>query len=147
MLNLESELMESLNFDDAVKPVDFNIYLKKISVSTISKIEEIVSLINDLITEEIVINKNLLDIKIDLGKYLSYLKGHYYQMNLEEILKETNISYSKSESYFCISLYNLTEEYPKFKNVTLSVRKIRTNMKLIKEILKENKAFWSCAQD
>ena len=52
------------------------------------------------------------------------------------------ISYSKSEIYFMINLYKLSEEFPRISFVTLSIRKMKAKFKLIRELVSKDSDYW-----
>jgi len=77
-----------------------------------------------------------------------YKIGELCQVNgkkFNHFLIECNIKWSKSYVQFLISLYNLSKDYPKISNLSLSLYFIKNNFKKIKlSIISSNteKSYW-----
>ncbi len=60
-------------------------------------------------------------------------------------LKECGINWDKSYVYFLISFYNLSKEYPKISNLSLSIHFVKVNFKKMKLAIlssNEERQFW-----
>ena len=72
-------------------------------------------------------------LKVSKGGWFSVLKNIYN--NDKELLKQHDVA--KSEFYFAINLYTLAHKHPKILELTIPLRKIKSNMGLFKEICYE----------
>ena len=83
-----------------------------------------------------------------IGRNLSFLQNIFKKEptmgNFIDSIKKTfpEYGYSKSYIYFIIKLYNTASEYNKLAFTTFPLRKIRTNFKLICELIKKDEIFW-----
>ena len=77
--------------------------------------------------------------------YLKQFKIHFQEniIDLMEYLKSINIKYSKTEIRFAIKLASLCETYPKMKLLSIPLRDLKANMKIVEEILTEDPVYWS----
>lgn len=78
--------------------------------------------------------RNLLKIK-DSTK----LKGEKFVKHAKTLLPR---SYERSEIYFMMNLHSLAETYNRLMYVTMGTGRLKSNLKLITKLLKDNAEYW-----
>lgn len=92
--------------------------------------------------EGILYNNNIAN-KIYIGQLLKKMKSSFEDVNIFlAYLMLEKIQISKTEMYFSLSLAKLAEEYHKIILLSVPLRYIRANMKIIEDILKKDTPFW-----
>jgi predicted metal-dependent hydrolase len=87
-------------------------------------------------------------IKCLMGRNLAHIKkssGKHGKDFVENVQKFLPASYCRSEIYFMINLYELSEEYNKLRCVTVGVGRLKSKFSWVKDILKEDPVFWKCS--
>ena len=80
------------------------------------------------------IGRNLAQLKKVWKKGKHFIDGVYTILPIEH--------YSKSQIYFLIDLYNLAQEYNKVAYLTMPLRELKSNFKVVKELVHQNADFW-----
>ena len=75
------------------------------------------------------------------GKILLLQKSKLHKENYNTFLKTVN--YSKSWECFLIYIYELVEKYHGLQQCGVTLKYIRTNKKLLNEVLENNKEEWN----
>jgi hypothetical protein len=78
--------------------------------------------------------RNLLSIK-----KITQKKGTDFITYAHQYIPKT---YSKSEIHFMINLHKLSEEYPRISFISLPIRKLKTQFKLIKKLVIKESEYW-----
>lgn len=82
---------------------------------------------------------------IELGKFFCKVKELCKQKNIKfyDIIEEAKATkFSEKYRYFLISLYKLSEKYPKFKYINIALNFINKYFKHIKNKMEDDRDFW-----
>ena len=83
-----------------------------------------------------------------MGGIVNYLWRQSYK-NWEillNLLKTHKIFYSKGDLQFAKNLYLLHKKYPKLQSISISIRKLKSNLSIVELIMEEDEAFWKKRQ-
>ena len=134
---------------------DTNIFLaflkmqefKKINLSNNNfKEDEILEEIRKALNYEDELHNNIIQNKIFVGALFRKLKPNFEDTNIFlAFLKMQEFKITKSEVYFAMDLCKLNDDYPRISMVSVPLRFLKTNFKIIKEITKSDNEFWKTA--
>ena len=81
-------------------------------------------------------------IKCLMGRNLSLLQNENKKDFITLAHQYLPTSYSRSEIYFMIKLYKLSEDFPRISFVTLPIRVMKAKFKLIEKLVLEDSDYW-----
>ena len=92
--------------------------------------------LKEMYQAEFHLKNNLLYNRIIIGQFLSFLRITCSDQFIDVV--NSFITMSKSEIYFSISLYEQAQSYPALTRSNLPIRTVKTQWKVIKDILKSD---------
>lgn len=106
--------------------------------------EDMIIYLKQALDLENVLTNNNISNKIYVGQLLIKLKKSFDDVSVFLVyLRTQQIIISKTELYFSINLANLAEEYNKLTLLAIPLRYLKSNYKVICQIFKNDKTFWS----
>jgi len=85
-------------------------------------------------------------LKCLMGRNLCEIHNSYKskgrKANFMKFVKSNLTTYSDSEIYFMMKLHKLSEEFPRLMYVTLGTGVLKSKLKWVEQVMREDKVFW-----